>query len=406
MKMKKVNFWSLALMATALLTACDKKEEATAEEAAGNFEVEYFAFQQEEDGPWGLMDTEGNVLVKPKYDGETSAVVGGAFYVSNSDYERTLYTAGKKPKKIGHFKDCGSFTSELCPVMDFDENLKYINKQGDVVIDLAEMNGKTVTAAFNFYCGLALVCLEYNKWGFIDEEGNDVIPCKFADAWHFSDDVALVYLQNPTYEENDNGKWCVIDKEGKKLFTKRFSDIKPSEYMYRDGLLEVTDSDGKYQVIDKEGNMVYKCNEGDFTMNIYNGMFCVYNHDTEKRGLMNADNEWVMKQKYDAIEFNGKLIAAKQNDRWAIYNTDAEKTGTLPAGIETVNLFESHYKNSDNVFLAGSWDEGYALYNSEGKKIKTDAKIRYFSKDFSWGIMQGGEEEYYEDYEEDGDYEE
>ena len=47
--------------------------------------------------------------------------------------------------------------------------------------------------------------LEGGQYGFVDEQGNEVVPLMYDDAWHFSEGLAAVQLK---------GKWGFIDKKG------------------------------------------------------------------------------------------------------------------------------------------------------------------------------------------------
>ena len=134
--MKKMRLFSVLLFAAAMLVSCDTKTSGEAEEEQdnGQYQVDYFGFQEEEDGLWGLMATDGTVLVKPKFQNYISAVVNDRFYV-NDDDEYTIYTAEKNPKKIGTYKNCGSFTGDLCPVQDMNDHILYIDKDGEKVLN-------------------------------------------------------------------------------------------------------------------------------------------------------------------------------------------------------------------------------------------------------------------------------
>ena len=399
--MKKMKCLSVLLFAAAMLVSCSQKPSGEEEaQNDGKFQIEYFGFQEEEDGPWGLMAPDGTVLVKPKYDGYISVVVNGRFYV-NTDEGCTIYTAEKSPKKIGKFKNCGSFTGNLCPVQDMDDRILYIDKDGEEVLDVTEINDEKVVAAYNFFCGRAMINTEDGKWGFIDESGEPVIPIKYADAWNFCEDLAIVYIDTPTYEPDDTGKWCVIDTEGKKLFTKRFNDLKPSEYKFANGLLEVTDMDSNYHLIDRDGKEVLELKEKTFTNFIGEDAISVYNTETSQAGLIDREGEWIIRPKFKSTSFNGKILAASTEDEeYALYTLDGEKIANLPHGY--VYLFDKEFKDCDSYLLVGSWENGYKLVDAEGHKVNTKYPIHGYSTSYNWGFStEEGDGDYYEDYEED-----
>lgn len=394
---------SVLLFAAAMLVSCSQKPSGEEEaQNDGKFQIEYFGFQEEEDGPWGLMATDGTVLVKPKYYGSISCVVNDRFYVYDDD-TYTIYTAEANPKKIGKYKNCGSFTSNLCPVQDMDGNLLYIDKDGNEVLDVTEINGKKVQAIYNFFCGRAMVNTEDGKWGFIDEDGEPVIPIKYADAWNFCDDMAIIYLNTPTFEDDDTGKWCVIDTEGNKLFTKCFNDLKPSEYRFSNGLLEVTDVDGNYHLLDKDGNEELMLHENTFTNHIGENAISVYNTEDSKAGLIDRNGEWIIRPKYQSMSFNGSILAAcTEENEYSLYTLDGEKIADLPHGY--VNLFDKQFKDSDSYMLVGSWEDGYKLIDSEGNEVKTKYDIHSYSTSYNWGFsIEEYDEEYDEDYDEEYD---
>ncbi len=403
--MKKISLFSVLFFAAAMLVSCDKKSSGEAEEEQdnGQYQVDYFGFQEEEDGLWGLMATDGTVLVKPKFQNYISAVVNDRFYV-NDDDEYTIYTAEKNPKKIGTYKNCGSFTGDLCPVQDMNDHILYIDKDGEKVLDVTEINGKKVQAAYNFFCGRAMINTEDGKWGFIDEEGEPVIPIKYADAWNFCEDLAIIYLDTPTYEDDDTGKWGVIDTDGNKLFTKRFCDLKPSEFKYAGGLLEVVDKDNNYYLLDKDGKEVLKLKENTFTNFISEDAINVYNTETSKAALIDREGEWIIRPRFQSISFNGKLlVACTEEEEYAIYTLEGEKVADLPEGY--VYLFDKEFKDCDSYLLVGSWENGYKLFDSEGNKVDTKYDIYGYTTSYNWGFSTEEYDEEYDEYEEE-DYEE
>ena len=61
------------------------------------------------------------------------------------------------------------------------------------------------TAAYNFSENLAGV-KKWEKWGFIDIEGNEVIPFIYSYVSHFQSGIAQVIIENETYCINHKGE--------------------------------------------------------------------------------------------------------------------------------------------------------------------------------------------------------
>lgn len=109
----------------------------------------------------------------------------------------------------------------------------FINNVGDVVIPYR------FDAAFSFSEGMAAVCAN-DKWGFIDHSGTSVIPYRFDNAKSFSEGLAPVCL---------NGKWGFVDREGKCKIPYRYDNVNP----FSEGLA-AAEHQGHWGFIDSEDN--------------------------------------------------------------------------------------------------------------------------------------------------------
>lgn len=83
------------------------------------------------------------------------------------------------------------------------------------------------------------------KYGYADEAGKVVIPCKWKEAWEFSEGLALV--------EDDYGKLGYIDKTGKVVIPCQWRWGAGS---FSGGLAPVMDDSRKWWIIDKTGKIV------------------------------------------------------------------------------------------------------------------------------------------------------
>jgi hypothetical protein len=90
---------------------------------------------------------------------------------------------------------------------------------------------------------------ENGKWGFIDQTGKEVIPCKYDNSRSFSEGLASVEL---------NGKWGFINKTGNEIISLKYDNADS----FFDGLAIVTLND-KCGFINKTGKPViqYKYDE-------------------------------------------------------------------------------------------------------------------------------------------------
>ena len=366
---KALKLMPLMLMAL-LLTACNKGKSGISEATA-------FAFMDEDD-KWGLMDTEGNVIVEPEYDLSPTVVQNGVFFVRNlEDRVFELYSVGDKPKLIGKYKDVGGFAGELCPVVNKKGVLEYIDNTGKARITLKKIKGKEVTTGYDFFDGCAMI-VAGDKYGYINTNGEVIVPCKYSDANNFSEGLAVAF-ERESYEDED-GKWSVLDTEGNVLFTKKIKDMEPTSYNYSEGLLPVQLPNGRLALIDRDGNTVKKLKANAVSSIIADGKFVFYDEDEEKYGLMNTDGEVLLRAKYETLNYNGKFLVGSLNDEeYYKLSFEGEKLFKFDG---YPYLFSPEYVGYDKSILV-SVDEGYILVDGEGNEIETQASS-FNSYDTTW----------------------
>lgn len=83
------------------------------------------------------------------------------------------------------------------------------------------------------------------KWGFIDKEGREIVPCQYDDVHDFREGFASVEL---------DGKWGFVDKDGAVVITYKYENAG----YFSEGLAPVR-MNTKYGFIDKTGQEVIPC---------------------------------------------------------------------------------------------------------------------------------------------------
>ena len=129
---------------------------------------------------------------------------------------------------------------ELTRVQDASGKLNYVNVQSNMTIPVVRIYEREA----GYSEGLAAVRLN-GKWGYIDEQRNMVIPCRFEYVYDFSEGLARVKL---------NGKWGYVNKQGNTEISFRYDFA----YDFSEGLAAVKLND-KYGYIDRQGDTVIPC---------------------------------------------------------------------------------------------------------------------------------------------------
>ena len=108
----------------------------------------------------------------------------------------------------------------------------YMDPYGKTVIEFKECPYDTL---FPFHQGLAAVLNKEGKYGFIDKNGTEVIPCQYQ----------AIYYEGGLIAAQKDGKWGFIDSTGNEVIPFKYDEAFPGP----EGLLSVK-KDGKYGLID------------------------------------------------------------------------------------------------------------------------------------------------------------
>ena len=213
---------------------------------------------------YGFVDKDMNLVIPMIYENADKFKAGKAkvkrdgrwMYVDKTGHELEIET----PLSNSKYEEVGEFNEGMCKVstlklgfMDLAYHSDYAEIAG--TWGFINENGVEVVApqyiyAEDFSGGIAVVCKgkwtidkkwdnKYNTgrywteeelWGAIDKDGNEVVPFIFDEIKYFCDvdDVFMVH-----YGGWKEGRWGVIDNHGKWLAEPIFEDI---DYAYHDGM--------------------------------------------------------------------------------------------------------------------------------------------------------------------------
>lgn len=191
------------------------------------------AFQQQSGHGWGMLNTDGSVLVASNtYRYKPTSAVNGMFAVPDSAGMYQLYCIDQPDRPVSprRFAVIGHFFEDVTWAQETPEApLLLINKQGQTVASTQAYTHFDIAAAHNFSEGLALVITRNGKYGYINTAGRMVIPTLYDRAYDFSDGLALVGISNPqgqtAYQLIDRrGKVRLSPQLGNCLLSTRFSN--------------------------------------------------------------------------------------------------------------------------------------------------------------------------------------
>lgn len=245
---------ALALVPTAALAAVTVTEVIPCKyEGAESFSEGLAAVRL--NGKWGFIDKEGKVVVPCKYDGagsfseglaavmlndkwgfidKTGKEVAACQYYDVSEFSEGLAAVVNDARKLGFINTTGavaipfsfyytmsawSFRNGVAPVAiggtagDYGDGgpalNAYINATGAVVAKLGESAYDTLEQQYWTWDGVDSgnydTYYKDGKWGFVSRAGGEVVPCKYDEAYSFSEGLAAVDL---------SGKWGFLSITG------------------------------------------------------------------------------------------------------------------------------------------------------------------------------------------------
>ncbi len=261
---------------------------------------------------------------------------------------------------------------------------------------------------------------EIDKWGYINELGEEMIKPSFEEATLFSEGMAAVSIE---------GKYGYTNKAGKILINFQFQDAEPfhngSAVVKKDSLYGLINKYGdfliepKYQELSEVSDEIYMAVENDISGylnkkgdtltgfifdlagDFKNGYAIVNQH--EKFGLLNTRGNFNIEPKYAELVFigSGLLKAFSENEAWGILNVNGDTI--LPFKFEAIGEFREHraivankekcgyvnekgalaiplkYSYSSVMLTTGQFQNGFALLKQKYKSVVIDTTGKVIS---------------------------
>ncbi|WP_258000307.1 WG repeat-containing protein [Bacillus sp. Marseille-P3661] len=239
---------------------------------------------------WGYINSKGNFMIQPQFE-------------LALDFQANDLAVVKENKKFGVINKSGHFI--LKPryeaIQPFSEGRAVVkDAQGYKVID--ERGNIVTSQTYRFIGTYENQRALFSKigetgrsiYGYLDLQGNEVIPARFLAGEDFSKDKALVKIADNEY--------ALIGRHGQILQTYHY----PFVGNRGDGLLAFREEQGgPVGYIEENGNIVI---QPQFTnaQPFENGAAVVYSSDTMHTGLINKSGSFVIKPQYELIHMLGE----------------------------------------------------------------------------------------------------
>ena len=326
----------------------------------------------------GFIDSEGKIIIPPIYDNVSEFGKNGLAPVKVDDLWGYIDTEGEMVIEPSYFT-AGSFSDNgLAEVIPDNDNLCFINRDGEIVIDTGYnaftsdynvgafdengfahverdgmwgiMNGDGVIIAEPIYewadaCDKdsLRVCLE-GKYGLIDAQGRMCIAPVYDKLWPLNEKFYAVCV---------NGSWGVVDRDGEEIVEPIYSYI---DELGKKKWIGYSDYGTKLYLLNNDGTVAktWESNEEFWYTNI-----CNWELGGEKLLGVETNGKWIFvndegeielktKEKFEAIDpninFTGSPVAVQNDNNWGYIDVN----GKL--------MIDFQYEEVNSFFDKGSLD--------------------------------------------------
>ena len=198
------------------------------------------------------------------------------------------------------------------------------------------------------------------RMGFINQDGKEVIPCKYTGATSFEEGLACIAMY-------DTEKYGFINMKGEMVIPMQYVQAGISSFG-KDQVCRASVG-GKTVLIDRKGNVVFKTAKGNIQITTLNKIRVFTKSNRTGWGLLDYNDEWVIEPIYDDLSaFNQKGIAEAVKGGLAGL---IDSTGAVVLGFKYENVYHEPIK--DGFYLG--------VYKTDEPKSLFDTPKDFFTPD-------------------------
>lgn len=398
-KASLIKTMAMTLLVSAALTGCSDNDRD---------DVTAIPFKSSEDGKWGMMTTEGKVLFENEFRNPPTFIADERFFVQNQDGFWEMFSAEESPRRIGdEFRFASAFSNGVAMVTPRDGHISIIDKDGKIVTELDEFEGKKVSWATGFTGRNAIVACDTVR-GVVNTKGAPVLQPEYSTIELLPNGliVASDYKFDSTHIPYDSvapaGSLTIMDNKGKELFsvdskkywgvvssgvTDKYITLKSGKLVNKtsgEGESEFTypEMEWKYIILDYNGNDIVKTNDKIDQILAVRGEQFIFTNEDNLCGVRNMEGDVIVKPDYDGINFIGTDYIAlykngdEDNDYKSIVkvvNNEGTKIGNETFRAVAGN---DNYRSlaGNNLFVQEDDDE-WTVFDKDGKELNDLPKI-------------------------------
>ena len=300
--------------------------------------TQFSYFKLYENEKYGVIDTNGTILVEPKYDmlvipNPSKAVFIGYFNYNSQTGEYQTEVLNEKNEKIFtkytqvlplSLKDISTEIPYEKSVLAYKENNKY---------GIMDFKGKKITKAIydsieslQYKEGCLLVKQE-EKYGVINIKGKEIVEIAYdsisADGYYDKETQYKKAGFVVGQKKQEGYRYGYIDKQGKTILEVEYNEVnRIIEEMKNDDIYLLAFQNGQAGIYQNKKQIIKHSYE-EIEYNSQNQMFLVQKNG--KQGVLDIEGKEILKPEYDYIMISTESINAQKDGITTSYNKKGEK---------------------------------------------------------------------------------
>lgn len=321
-------------------------------------QVEGLPYRLTEEGRWGIVGMEGNLLTDTLFTTPPSAVANGRFTASDSTGKLQLFDIAQPsvPLSVHTYYRIGHFFAPVTWAQSSPDSIPLlIDRQGRIIP--SQHTHYDILRLHNFCEGRALIVTRQGKFGYLDEKGHMAILPIYDYAADFHEGKAVVGLKN---EKGQMG-FLVIDHQGHTCFSIQLADCQIGNRMSHGRLLFKEEKSGRYGYMDERGTPLFFLPDGTTHANSFQWGVARVKGNTGY-GLISSDGKQLIPCVYDSLVIaSEKRIWLLQQGKWSLADLQGtplltqETTGVTPFFNGQAALIrqgdKTHFVNPQGKFI-------------------------------------------------------
>lgn len=370
---------------------------------------------QNEKGKWGYVDENGQSVIPYKYD-EARPFDKGLAMVRKGDSFGMVNESGKEvlPVKFDIIERHNSYIFRVAAGGKHKDGVLFDEKYGFIDDSGKELLKPEYEEIGNFTNGLAYI-KKGDKYGYINERIDIVIPCKYNAIGSFNDAGYVWVCEGAKFNKGSEtaftgGKYGILDREGKIVVPVKYKDVGSFiYYVYTPDKNELDKLSKTARTLILEGGSHYLLRKQTIPHTVFSklydakGFYASNNIDGSKNAVFTLDGEMIVKEgKYQHAFYptDGMMLVGDKKSmrnyvnlatgellfkKW-IYNAWAFQDGVAvinreKGSAELINLqgdpisntYKDIYPRKEGIYIVKSNSDPkylyYGIINSKGREI-------------------------------------